>query len=173
LATLNSAIEGVLEHLRQVGLTSLEDQAEFIAQCLESWLEASGRRHDILLSPKLDPNNVAYQGRVLVSAITLLPACVWILSKDRAPMISLRAEKLLTKWFRRLIKRAGLLKTGKFIPKADFKKKGFLGSGGIGRFRDTLWAASMGTANILRLSPQQKSKLASSHRGRIYSELSK
>ena len=70
LATLNSAIEDIIEPMRHVEIEGLEEQTEFIAQCLDSWLEASGRKHDIDESEKLDPENVAYQGKVLVSAIT-------------------------------------------------------------------------------------------------------
>lgn len=173
LATLNSAIEDVLVPMRRARLRSLEEQTEFLAQCLQSWLEASGRRHDVAASQKLDPDNVAYQGRVLVSAVTLLPACISTLRKAGTVLISDAAARKLTDWFRGLMRRAGLLKGTKFLPKGDFKKKGFLGSGGIGRFRDTLWAASIGTRNILRLSPERKSEIAVTHRSNIYSELSK
>ena len=47
LATLNSAIESVLPAMQGAGIQSLDEQAEFLAMCLKSWLEASGRRHDI------------------------------------------------------------------------------------------------------------------------------
>jgi DGQHR domain-containing protein len=49
LATLNTAVEDVLEYLDDAGITSLEDQTEFIAQSLDAWLEASGRKHDVTL----------------------------------------------------------------------------------------------------------------------------
>jgi DGQHR domain-containing protein len=173
LATLNSAIEDVLGNMREAGLTSLDEQTEFLAQCLQAWLEASGRIHDISASRNLDPDNVAYQGRILVSAIALLPACIWILRDVKGPLISNAAQRALTQWFQGLLKRAGLLTDGKFIPKQDFKSKGFLGSGGIGRFRDTLWAASLGTKSVSRLQPEKKAKIAATHRERIYSELSK
>jgi len=128
LATLNSAIEDVLEPISKAGMVSLDEQTQFLAQCLEAWLEASGRKHDIANSDKLDPDNVAYQRRVLVSALTLLPACIWTLNKDI--LISNKAQKKLTNWFRGLMKRAGLLKNLRFIAKGEFRKKGFLGSGG-------------------------------------------
>src|SRR5262249_5841170 len=103
LATLNSAIEEVIEHMRSAGLTSLDDQTEFLAQCLEAWLDASGRKHDLTASDKLDPDNVAYQGRVLVSAVTLVSACIWTLSKAKIPLISRKAAGALTDFFRRLM----------------------------------------------------------------------
>ena len=65
LATLNSAIEDIIEPMRHVEIEGLEEQTEFIAQCLDLWLEASGRKHDIDELEKPDPENVAYQGRVL------------------------------------------------------------------------------------------------------------
>jgi DGQHR domain-containing protein len=87
LATLNSAIEDVLKNIGDAGLTSLDEQTEFVAQCLDAWLEASGRKHDLMESDTLDPDNVAYQGRVLVSAITLIPACIWRLKATTTVMI--------------------------------------------------------------------------------------
>jgi hypothetical protein len=69
LATLNSAIEEVLDDLRNADITSLDAQTEFLAMCLDAWLDATGRKED---SPQLDATNVAYQGRVLVSFLTLM-----------------------------------------------------------------------------------------------------
>jgi hypothetical protein len=48
LATLNSAIEDVLGDLVRAGINSLEEQTEFLAQCLSAWLEASGRKEDVV-----------------------------------------------------------------------------------------------------------------------------
>jgi DGQHR domain-containing protein len=172
LATLNSAIEDVLESLDKAGIGSLEEQTEFIAQCLEAWLEASGRKEEISSSETLDSNNVVYQGRVLVSALTLLPACVNAIRRKRISLTSDRAGVLLTTWFRGVMKKAALLKNGRFISKSDFRKKGYLGSGGIGRFRDTLWAA-IGTRSVGRLSPESRADLANSHRQIAYSELNR
>jgi DGQHR domain-containing protein len=171
LATLNAAIEDVLEHLDDAGITGLEEQTEFIAQCLDAWLEASGRKHDVSQSDKLDPENVTYQGRVLVSVLTLMPACIWELRRSRSHFVSDDASKRLQKWFERVIKNAGLQKGAKFLPKSEFKRKGFLGSGGIGRFRDTLWAASIATRSIGRLSPSGKAAAAAANKERIFSEL--
>jgi DGQHR domain-containing protein len=64
LATLNSSIEDVLEPMGQAGIVSLDEQTRFIAQCLDAWLEASGRRQEVAASEKLDSSNVVYQGRV-------------------------------------------------------------------------------------------------------------
>jgi DGQHR domain-containing protein len=169
LATLNSAIEDVLEPMIQAGIRGIDEQSEFLAQCLEAWLDASGRRHDIAFSEKLDPENVAYQGRILVSVLALLPACIWELKSKRSTLISDKSKSLLTAWFQGLIARAGLLKNKKFIAKGEFKKKGFLGSGGIGRFRDTLWAAI--AKNVSRASAEKRSELAEEQKNVIYSSL--
>jgi hypothetical protein len=86
-------------------------------------------------------------------------------------LISDEARNVLAEWFRELMKRSGLLMRGKFIPKGEFKTKGFLGSGGIGRFRDTLWAAAISAKDIGRLSPETKTELAEQHKARVYTEL--
>lgn len=171
LATLNSAIENVLAPLSSASIDSLEEQTAFLAQCLDAWLEASGRKHDLSESDKLDPENVAYQGRVLVSALDLAPACIWEIRSKGKHLISDKAEQILTRWFRKLLSRANLLRNGKFLPKSDFKKKGFLGSGGIGRFRDTLWAATTGKERIGRLSEEKIAQLAERNRAKIYIRL--
>jgi DGQHR domain-containing protein len=171
LATLNSAIEDTIKFMISVGITSLNEQTLFLAQCLSAWLEASGRKHDILESDKLDPDNVAYQGRVLVSALTLLPACIIALKSNKMPFISEKSEKFLAGWFARLMRHAGLFQRGKFIAKGEFKKKRYLGSGGIGRFRDTLWAAALSTGSIARFDEQKKANLAAKHRGDLYFKL--
>lgn len=76
LATLNTAIEDVLEPMYQAGISSLEAQSEFLAMCLDAWLEASGRFEEPskVKSFGLSAENVAYQGRVIVSVLTLVPA---------------------------------------------------------------------------------------------------
>ncbi|MCP6726512.1 MAG: DGQHR domain-containing protein [Patescibacteria group bacterium] len=171
LATLNSAIEDVLESMTTVNINSLEEQTEFLAQCLGAWLEATGRKHNIDISEKLDPSNVAYQGRVLVSFLTLLPACIWILKKDNAVLISDEAKEKLVKWLQGLMKRAGLLEKDKFIAKERFKKKGYLGSGGIGRFRDTLWATTIGMKSVTRLSIEEINQRAEVNKSKVYMQL--
>ena len=51
-----------------------------------------------------------------------------------------------------------------FISKSRFREKGYLGSGGIGRFRDTLWAAIRGgelrglTADEIALKAEKNKK---------------
>ena len=47
LSTLNNAIEDVLGDLCEVGIDNLEAQSEFLAQCLDAWLEATGRKEDV------------------------------------------------------------------------------------------------------------------------------
>ena len=173
LATLNSAIEDVLEAMVKANIRSLEEQTEFLAQCLDAWLEATGRKQDIVGSEKLDPSNVVYQGRVLVSFLTLLPACIWTLTKTHVVPISDDARAVLVKWLGGLMDRAGVLEKGKFIPKERFKTKGYLGSGGIGRFRDTLWAAAIGTQDIAKLGVEQKNQLAESNKSKVYAQLAK
>jgi DGQHR domain-containing protein len=165
LATLNSAIEGVLGYLEDADLKSLNDQASFLAQCLDAWLESTQRRAELQDDSKLDPENVAYQGRVVVSFLALVPACLWKLKKSRSALVSDKARTLLADWLRDVMDRAGLLtKAGQFLAKRDFKDKGYLGSGGIGRFRNTLWAAALGSDKISRLGDDKKAKLAEEHR---------
>jgi DGQHR domain-containing protein len=172
LATLNNAIEDVLESLREADLASLDEQTEFLADCLDAWLDASGRKHDVAVSDKLDPDNVAYQGRVLVSVLALLPACLWFLKKQNIGLSSNKCKKALSDWFLQVMDRAGLIKNGKFLAKGEFGKKGFLGSGGIGRFRDSLWAAALSTKKLGRMSDEAKSNLAENHKERVHLELS-
>ncbi len=62
VVTLNSAIEDVLDDLVAARLTSLDEQAEFLGQCLDAWLEATGRKEQVTGSEGLDPENVAYRG---------------------------------------------------------------------------------------------------------------
>lgn len=143
LATLNRAIESILDTLYSNGITSLIGQTQFLAQCLEAWLQASGRFEKISSPTKreLSTENVAYQGRILVSILSLIPALIWKLNKTKVPLTSNKAKNVLIKFLTEIAKNAGLLFKGVFIDKNKFKAKGFLGSGGIARFRDTLWAS--------------------------------
>jgi len=170
LATLNSAIEDVLGDLYQAGIEGLEGQSDFLAQCLEAWLLATGRMEDVTESESLDPNNVAYQGRAIVSFLTLVPACILELKRKRMPLVSERSKALLEKWLRGVMKRARLLEDGRFLAKGEFKHKGYLGSGGLAKFRDTLWAA-VSTKRRVPRSAERISELASTNRGRVRSEL--
>jgi DGQHR domain-containing protein len=173
LATLNSAIEDVIEDMNRAGIKSLETQAEFLAQCLDAWLEATGRKEDVTESPNLDPENVAYQGRVVVSFLTLLPACIWKIKKADVPFVSDDAQHLLVQWLRRVMGRAGLLEKDRFLAKRGFKEKGFLGSGGLARFRDTLWAGALGSTQVEELDEVKLVELAEKHRARIRLGLAK
>jgi len=165
LATLNAAIEGVLDALESCEITNLESQTDFLAQVLDCWLEASGRgeRHDAKL---LDASNVVYQGRVLVGVLDLVPAILAHLTKRKLALTSKKARAELTKWFRTVLKRAGLFADDQFIEKEDFKQLGFLGSGGIGRFRDLLWAASAFSSGVSTAKPERLLDLASTARAK-------
>lgn len=173
LATLNSAIEDVLDDMSNADIKNLESQAEFLAQCLEAWLKATGRKEEVAGSQDLEPENVAYQGRVVVSFLTLLPACIWKLMKAKVKPISDDAQNLLIRWLREVMQRAGLLKDGRFLPKREFRVKGFLGSGGLARFRDTLWAAAIGSGQLGRIGAEKLAQLAEKNRRRVLLELGK
>jgi DGQHR domain-containing protein len=175
LATLNSAIENVLDVLRNKGIQSLESQTEFLAQCLSAWFEASGRFESpkYIKQAELDPENVAYQGRVLVSILTLVPAMIWHLRKKEVTLISRKASEVLGEWLKEIGDKAGLLENGVFITKTKFRDRGYLGSGGIGRFRDTLWAVVIGRRQMRRRKPETITKWAEKNRKKIFSELSR
>ncbi len=172
LATLNLAIEDVLGDLLYAGIRSLEAQAEFLAQCLDAWLDATGRKEDVSESQSLKPENVAYQGRAIVSFLTLIPACIWQLQKSEVPLVSDKARNLLEKWLQGTMKRARLTKDGLFLAKGDFKSKGYLGSGGLARFRDRLWVAATASRKVpSHLKPETLAKLASGSRAHVRSQL--
>ena len=175
LATLNSAIEDILKTLRLNGVESLEDQTEFLAQCLTAWFEASGRFEDPKKVSKLglDPHSVAYQGRVLVSILALVPAMIWRIKQSRLPIISEGAISELSIWLKEVIKRANLLEKGVFIGKSNFRDRGYLGSGGIGRFRDTLWAVLFKKDRLGKLEPDEIAEFAAKSRKKVLSNLSK
>lgn len=171
LATLNMAIEDVLEVMTKAGIESLDAQAEFLAQCLDAWLIASGRREEVTETRKLKPDNVAYQGRVVVSFLTLIPWCIWILNKQNIPLISDDALQELTDQIARIMKKAGLLKGGQFLAKGEFKARGYLGSGGLARFRDALWAATIGTTRPDKLGAEELVERAGRGRAKILTDL--
>jgi hypothetical protein len=173
LSTLNSAIEEVLPHLMRAGLEGLEEQAEFIAQCLESWLEATGRMAKPGAKGGLSAENVVYQGRVLVAFLALTPAMILELGKKKITLISRKAQAHLTAWLKDAVKRAGLLQRDLFIPKRVFKEKGFLGSGGIARFRNTLWAAAHAKKSVSMIRPERLANLAASARGKVLAALAR
>jgi len=70
------------------------------------------------------------------------------------------------------MERAELLKSGQFLAKREFKEKGFLGSGGIARFRNTLWAAVLDSVNVRKLGNEKRAEIAAENRGKIERELS-
>lgn len=173
LATLNAAIEDVIPTMTRSGISSLDDQTEFLAQCLDAWLEATGRKQELSEGESLDPDNVAYQGRVLVSFITLLPVCALKLKRLKLSFVSARSRDLLAKFLHDVMKRAGLLERDKFLPKAKFKAKGFLGSGGVSRFRDILWAAATSSEDVSRLKAESLGEQAALGREKVWSEIGK
>jgi DGQHR domain-containing protein len=172
LSTLNTAIEDVLPDVRMAGIVGLEAQTDFLAQCLDAWLGATGRREEVAESESLDPENVAYQGRAIVSFLTLIPACIWTLRKNKVSLVSDEAKSTLEKTIKATMKRARLLKNERFLSKSEFKDKGFVASGGLARFRDTLWAATATTKPLPpRIKAERLAELASAQRGRVRSEL--
>jgi len=176
LATLNGAIEDVLDIMEKHDISSLEMQTEFIAQCLTAWLEASGRFESKVRSKEIEltPQNVAYQGRILVSVIALIPAMIWKLKEEKVPLVSDKALATLTNWLKGVAERANLLEGGVFIDKGKFKESGYLGSGGIGRFRNTLWAVVAGKERIPKITkPDEVAALSNQNRQMVFSKLGK
>ena len=171
LATLNAAIEDVLDDMSRVGLESLEAQADFLAQCLDAWLNATGRKEEISELENLKPENVAYQGRTVVSFLTLLPACIWKLRQEKVKLISSEASHILVRWLRDVMNRADLIEEEVFLAKKKFKDKGFLGSGGLARFRDVLWACAIGKTCVAGLSSEEIATRAAEHKARIFNDL--
>lgn len=166
LATLVSAIEDLLPILRRSGISGLEAQTEFLAQCLTAWLEASGRFESPTEGNTLDPENVAYQGRVLVSILDLVPAILWKIKRLRN-LVSENSKQKTTALLQDTAERAGLLDRDKiFINKRDFKERKYLGSGGIGLFRNTLWAALGSDDSVKKWGPERISAFADEVRAR-------
>jgi DGQHR domain-containing protein len=172
LSTLNNAIERTLNTLYSNGIKSLESQTEFLAQTLEAWLNASGRFEKPSNSKvrELNSENVAYQGRVLVSILTLIPAIIWELKNKKVQLISEKAFNKLVKFLNNIARNAGLLENNVFISKSKFKAKGFLGSGGIAKFRDILWASI--NKKTTRLRPETINKYAENNRIMVNKNLS-
>ncbi len=176
LATLNSAIEDVLDTMEKNDINGLEMQTEFLAQCLTAWFSASGRFESKARSKpmELTTQNVAYQGRILVSVLTLIPAMLLKLKENKVLLVSDKALEILTDWLKGVAERANLLEGGIFIGKDKFKERGYLGSGGIGRFRDSLWVAMADENRIANnTKPDEVSRLAEKNRGQVFSKLGK
>jgi len=72
---------------------------------------------------------------------------------------------------RKIADSAGLLQDGRFIDKAEFKHRKYLGSGGIGLFRDTLWSAIDAKKDLRRIKPQKIAEIAKISRARIHHSL--
>jgi DGQHR domain-containing protein len=160
LATLVNAIEDLLPVLRRSGISGLEAQTEFLAQCLTAWLDASGRFEYPAEGNTLDSENVAYQGRVLVSILDLVPAILWKIRRLHN-LVSESAKQKTTTLLQDTAERAGLLDRDKiFIDKRVFKERKYLGSGGIGLFRNTLWAAFGSENNVKRWRPERIAAVA-------------
>ncbi len=166
LATLNAAIEGVIPTLDKCDITNLEAQTSFLSEFLGCWLQASGRAEEKGAS-ELNPQNVVYQGRVLVSVIDLVPAVLAHLKQKGIPFVSDKARKEITTWLRGAIERAGLLDGEQFVAKNEFREKGFLGSGGISRFRNLLWAAAFGKRKIRNPIPEKIAEKANQARDEV------
>jgi DGQHR domain-containing protein len=170
LATLNSAIERELQILEDNEIDTLELQTDFFSQCISAWLEASGRFEDTSTQRgnlEIGPQNVVFQGRVLVSIITLMPAMIAEIKENDLQFFSEEAREHLVKWLKKIARRAGLLKNNVFIPKDEFKEMGFLGSGGIGRFRDLLWAATHSNKNLQELDDDEIMEIAEANKAKV------
>lgn len=174
LSTLVGSIADILDDLRSFKLETLEAQTEFLAQVFTAWLRATGRaEEEAAQNFKLDDENVVYQGRVLISVLALMPSVLVNLRRANIQVLSIKTSVFLSGWFRRLLKRAGLLRDGKFVEKNQFKKGGILGSGGIGRFRNLLWAASEGNRSVARANEKRIEELSAAAKRRIRELLSK
>jgi DGQHR domain-containing protein len=167
LATLNSAIEDTIPSLNQSDITDLEAQTRFIGQLFECWLKASGRMEE-KGTTVLDHQSVVYQGRVLVSIITLTPAILLHLKSKKLTFFSDKARQEITNWLEEVVYKANLTKDDIFISKDEFRKLGFLGSGGIGKLRDRLWAAAIKKTKLSRISEKKISELANEARKKVY-----
>jgi DGQHR domain-containing protein len=171
LATLNSAVEDILDVLYSTGIESLDLQSQFIAQCIDAWLKATGRKVSLEDNEELESENVAYQGRFLASFLTLIPACVYKVRMKGAPFVSDSSAEILEKWLGDVLEKAGLLKAGEFLGKKEIKAKRYLGTGGIALFRDALWAAA-GRADFPRGDVEKIANLAQLNRAHVMEKLS-
>jgi hypothetical protein len=87
-------------------------------------------------------------------------------------LVSPRAKSVLTAWLVGIMDRANFLSDGRFLTRSDFKAKGFLGGGGIARFRDTLWAGLLSKRKLPRkMKPGKLADLASESRESVRKKL--
>lgn len=130
-------------------------------------------KEDIAETDRLDPENVVYQGRAIVSFLTLVPACILEIKrqKKRVRFVSPEAKMVLARFLSGVMDRAGLLRNEKFLSKGEFRDKGFLGSGGLARFRDSLWAAVGTRKRLTRIKPERLAELAADSRAKVRSQL--
>jgi len=70
-----------------------------------------------------------------------------------------------------VIERAGFMQRGRFIDRDEFKKKGFLGSGGIAKFKNRLWAGTK--VNVKGLNDEAIEKRANAARAQAREFLGK
>jgi hypothetical protein len=96
---------------------------------------------------------------------------VWRLKKIKKPPVSDASMAVLTKWLVKVIDRAGLSEDGLFLSKKKMRSKGCLGSGGMARFRDTLWAAALGFDEVSDFDPEALAVRAEQHRVKVKGEL--
>jgi hypothetical protein len=102
----------------------------------------------------------------LVSILTLTPAAIAELVERRVALVSDKAKTQLTSWFRKIITRAGFLRNGHFMARDEFRRLGFLGSGGAARLRNRLWAAVAGSVVGIRDEEKLRER-ADLTRGRV------
>jgi len=97
---------------------------------------------------------------------------LYYLSIEKIEYVSTDATTKLTEQLTNIIERAGFFDDdGKFLSKSEFKTKGYLGSGGIGRFRDSLWAGSLAKKSVQNLELELIQEKANKNRGTVYAEL--
>jgi hypothetical protein len=103
---------------------------------------------------------------VLVSILDLVPAILWRLKRVHN-LVSDSAQEKTKDLLRETAERAGLLDGNNvFIDKSVFKDRKYLGSGGIGLFRNTLWAAFGSTDSVRRWGPERISEVANEVRAK-------
>jgi DGQHR domain-containing protein len=174
LATLNGAVENILEILEKNQIESLEYQTEFLVQVLEGWANATGTSKE---SGEDDDSatTIAYQSRILVSVFTLVPALIYKLRNSRIiKLVSERASVIIFDQLKLIAANAGLIKNGKFLSKEEFKAKQYVGSGGIARFRDSLWAAFDSNKKLdPKWTADKIAQIAADKRTQVYKSIKK
>ncbi len=143
LSTLSSAVESILAEISKLGYQTITEQTWIISLALDAWFQATGRKQEFTNEQnfEIEEESAVYQGRLIVSIIYLLPGLIAKYKDNLVKSDDSEIVKTFKTGLKKLLKRANLLKDEKFINKSDFKKHGFLGSGGIGRLRDLLWAS--------------------------------